>query len=106
VLQYMPFPFRDDEFPPELGAIIQSTVLSGERPALEVIHTPDGSWLVGDGVEDPNVPGACVAAHIVHVVAQNSSVSGLAAMPPGHWARRSRPGEPWTVYTLDDWEDE
>jgi hypothetical protein len=106
VLQRMPFPFPDDEFPPELGALVQNTVLSGERPAREVVHTPDGSWLVGDGVDDPNAPGACTATHIGHVVERNSSVARLASMPPGHWGRRGGPGERWIVSPLVDWDED
>ena len=102
MLQRMPVPFPDDEFPAELDAVVQNTVLSGERPAREVVHTPDGAWLVGDGVEDPNLPGACTATHIGHVVERNGSVAGLASMPPGRWARRGGPGEPWTLYPLVD----
>lgn len=105
MLRHMPFPFPGDAFPPELGAVVQCTVLRGERPALEVVHAPDGSWLVGDGVDDPNVPGASVAAHIGHVVERNSSVAGLATMPPGSIAQRDAPGQPWTVSALIGWDD-
>lgn len=104
VLRHLPFPFPGEEFPAELGAVVQRTVLTGERPAREVIHTPDGSWLVGDGEGDPNVPGASIAAHMSHVVAHNSSVAELATMPPGHWAHREGPGQPWAVRELVDWE--
>jgi len=105
MFQHLPFPFADGRFPETLGAVVQRTVLSGELPALEVVHAPDGSWLVGDGVNDPNHPGACVATHISHAVATNSSVSELAAMPPGHLARRAGPGQPWTIAALDGWDD-
>lgn len=64
MFQRLPFPFDGDEFPAALGAIIQRTVLDGSEPAREVIHTPDGSWLVGDGINDPNQPGASVATHL------------------------------------------
>jgi hypothetical protein len=53
MFQRLPFPFDGDEFPAALGAVIQRTVLDGSEPAREVIHTPDGSWLVGDGISDP-----------------------------------------------------
>jgi hypothetical protein len=101
----MPFPFPDDQFPAELGAVVQRTVLSGERPALEVIHAPDGSWMVGDRVADPNLPGACLATHMLHVVEHNSSVAELATMPPGHRAHRDRPGQPWKVMALEEWDE-
>ena len=91
----MPFPFDGDAFPVTLGAVVQRTVLDGTEPAREVIHAADGSWLVGDGVSDPNEPDAVVVTHIVHVVARNSSVAELASLPPGHIATRKQPGDPW-----------
>ena len=60
----MPFPFPDGRFPDSLGAVVQRTVLSGDFPAREVVHTPDGSWLIGDGVNDPNQPGACARPYL------------------------------------------
>jgi hypothetical protein len=47
--------------------------------------------MVGDGLNDPNVPGACVASHIHHVLARNPSVvraisyadPGLGRQSPG-----------------------
>lgn len=105
MFQRLPFPFADGRFPDTLGAVVQRTVLTGELPALEVVHAPDGSWLVGDGVHDPNLPGACVATHIAHAIATNSSVADLATMPPGHLARRDRPGQPWTITVLESWDD-
>ncbi|GAB3254683.1 hypothetical protein GCM10027448_21990 [Nocardioides dilutus] len=56
---------------------------------------------MGDGVNDPNLPGACVATHIWHAIECNSSITGLAAMPPGHFAQRSGPGQEWTVAAFD-----
>jgi hypothetical protein len=100
--RHRPFPFPGDEFPSDLGAAIQATVLSGDEPAREVIHASDGSWLVGDGVNDPNRRGAIVIAHMSHVVERNSSVKQLATMPPGHVATRAGPGEPWVI-TRHEW---
>jgi hypothetical protein len=105
MFQRLPFPFDDGRFPAQLGAVVQLTVLTGEMPALEVIHAPDGSWAVADGVNDPNLAGASRATHIAHVIALNSSIAELAAMPPGHIATRSRPGEPWTIAVLEGWDD-
>ena len=101
--RHLPFPFVRDVFPDELGAVVQRTVLSGLRTAREVIHAPDGSWLVGDGVADPTIPDASIAAHMAHVLERNSSVARLATMPPGHWARRDGPGRPWEILPLEDW---
>lgn len=106
MFRQLPFPFRDGRFPDELGAVVQRTVLSGALPAREVVHAPDGSWLVGDGVNDPNLPGASVATHMSHAVERNSSIAELATMPPGHLASRSGPGEAWTVAVLEGWDAE
>jgi len=95
MFQHLPFPFDGGVFPRQLGAVMQRTVLRGEEPAREVLHTQDGSWLVGDGVNDPNEPGACVASHIWHAIERNSSMAELADLPPGHMATRSGPGHAW-----------
>lgn len=100
----MPFPFEGDRFPPELGAVVQNSVLRGDEPAREVLHTPDGEWCIGDGVTNPNVPGAVTATHIVHAIERNSSISSLATMPPGHIARRPDPGADWQVQVVTGWE--
>jgi hypothetical protein len=105
MFQFLPFPFDGGVFPRQLGAVIQRTVLRGDEPAREVVHADDGSWLVGDGVNDPNEPGACVASHIWHAIEQNSSMVDLVNMPPGHMATRSGPGETWFV-SPSDWPDE
>ena len=97
MFQHLPFPFEGGVFPRQLGAVIQRTVLRGDEPAREVVHAEDGSWLVGDGVNDPNEPGACVANHIWHAIERNSSMVELAHMPPGHQANRSGPGDAWSV---------
>lgn len=101
----MPFPYDGDRFPPALGAVVQNTVLCGEQPAREVIHTPDGDWCVGDGVNDPNAPGAATATHMAHAVKRNSSLASLASMPPGHIAHRVDPGHEWEVQALTNWDE-
>lgn len=106
MFRHLPFPFEDERFPAGLGAVVQKTVLTGEQPAREVVHTPDGSWLVGDGVNEPNTPGTSVATHIAHVIALNSSIATLASMPPAHIAERSGPGEPWRIAILEGWDDD
>ena len=97
------WPYEGERFPAGLGAVVQNTVLRGEQPAREVIHTPENDWCIGDGVNDPNVAGACTATHIWHVIEWNSSIADLASMPPGHIAERSGPGQPWTVKVLVGW---
>jgi hypothetical protein len=100
----LPWPFARDEFPPPLGAVVQRTVLDGTMPALVVGHSSNGDWYVGDGVNDPNEPGAALATHIAHVIESNSSIGSLATLPPGHEATRRWPGDPWQVrrVELDD----
>ena len=100
-----PFPFADDRFPGSLGAVVQRTVLSGEFPAREVVHAPDGSWLIGDGVHDPNLPDASIVTHIWHAISTNSSIADLATLPPGHIARRPGPRQPWTITVLEGWDE-
>jgi hypothetical protein len=62
-----------------------------------VVHALDGSWLVGDGVNDPNETGACVASHIWHAIEKNTAIVELDDVPPGHMATRSGPGDEWCV---------
>jgi len=98
-----PFPFEGGEFPRELGAVVQRTVLTGEMPALVVIHDAGNSWLVGDGVNDPN-DDASVATHMHHAIRLNSSIASLASMPLGAIATREGPKRPWRVepFTWDE----
>ena len=91
------FPFSDGRFPYHLGAVVQRTVFTGEEPAREVVHTQDNSWLVGDGVNDPNLPGAVVVAGMSHIADADASVAELATLPLGHIAERADPGLPWVV---------
>lgn len=93
------------DFPRQLGAVIQRTVLCGDEPAGEVVHAEDGSWLIGDGINDPNEPGACVASHIWHAIEQNPAMVELVRMPPGHMATLAGPGDTWFV-TPCHWLDE
>jgi hypothetical protein len=95
------WPFEGDAFPAALGAVVQRTVLDGVLPALVVGHTLAGDWYVGDGVNDPNEPGAAVATHISHAVERNSSMAELASLPPGFEARRRWPGDRWRYEEVD-----
>jgi hypothetical protein len=97
----LPWPFEGNAFPAALGAVVQKTVLDGVLPALVVGHTRDGDWYVGDGLNDPNEPGAVVATHVSHVIELNSSVATLASLPPGFEARRRWPGDPWRYEEVD-----
>ena len=97
MFRHLPWPFRDNRFPLDLGATVQRTVLDGEMPALLVVHTVGGDWAIGDGTNDPNIPGASVATHIWHAIDRNSSITGLAHLAPGQQARRLSPHHEWVV---------
>ncbi|MFJ8476432.1 hypothetical protein [Kitasatospora sp. NPDC094011] len=95
ILRSLPWPFEKAEFPPNLGAVVQWTVADGDLPALFVGHTEANSWLVGDGVNDPNPAGACAAMCIWAAIEHNSSMRELADLPVGWAAERDAPGAPW-----------
>jgi len=105
MFQHLPFPFKDGRFPPQLGAVVQTAVINGKEPARSVIHTDDNSWLVGDGINDPNLPGAAVAFHMHHVLQTDPSLDELAGLPLGHIATRGGPGRPWSI-TKHEWPDD
>jgi hypothetical protein len=105
MFRHLPFPFDDDRFPPQLGAVVQRTVADGKEPAREVIHTEDNSWLVGDGINDPNLPEAATVLHIQHVIQADPTLAALASLPLGHIAKRDKPGRPWVISVLV-WSDE
>jgi hypothetical protein len=105
MVRFVPFPFENGRFPAELGAVVQVTVLEGREPARLVVHASDGSWMVGDGVDDHNLPGASIATHISHVVERDASVAALATLGPGRVARRDGPGWAWEI-SDHVWEDE
>ncbi len=95
VARHTAWPFPGGCFPEDLGAVVQRTVLSGELPARLVVHDSENDWRVGDKMNDPNVPGASVITHMIHVLDRNPSVSQLASLPPGWAAVRDGPEQPW-----------
>lgn len=101
----LPFPFEDGRFPRQLGAVVQRTVADGEEPAREVIHAEDNSWVVGDGINDPNLPGAVTVLHMHHVLRADPTVGALASLPLGHIAKRDARGTPWVI-SRHTWLDE
>ncbi|GAA4483610.1 hypothetical protein GCM10023191_005420 [Actinoallomurus oryzae] len=104
VFRTVPFPFADGRFPHNLGAVIQRTVAEGTMPALTVVHDKDGGWMVGDGINDPNLPGACGVYCIAHVAEDDPTVQETATLPPGYAAYRDAPGQSWSVepFTYED----
>ncbi|GIF52287.1 hypothetical protein Afe04nite_68260 [Asanoa ferruginea] len=97
----MPFPFPDGRFPPQLGATVQRTVADGQLPALTVIHTADNSWVVLDGVNDPNLHGACVIDAMVHLVEDDPSLAVVARLEVGYRADRERAGDVWHSFPYE-----
>ena len=102
MIRRLPFPFPGGRFPADLGAVVHRTVLAGDQPARIVVHTSEGDWLVADGINDPNEPGASVATHLAHVIERNASIADLATLEPGQVAERSEPGQPWSI-SVHDW---
>ncbi len=97
MFRHLPFPFQDGRFPLQLGAVVQTTVADGKEPAREVIHSEDNSWLVGDGINDPNLPDASTVLHLHHVLRADPTLEALATLPLNHIATRAGPGHPWTI---------
>ncbi|MQY04847.1 hypothetical protein [Actinomadura macrotermitis] len=93
----LPFPFPDGRFPRSLGAVVQRTVAEGALPALVVAHDSEGCWLIGDGVNDPNEPGACAVYGIVHIAEDDPTLHETAGLRPGFAAYRDGPGQPWSI---------
>ncbi|WP_143043723.1 hypothetical protein [Nonomuraea jiangxiensis] len=97
VLLRVPFPFPDGKFPPGLGAVVQRTVISGNLPALIVIHDDENDWLIGDDVTDASDPNASAVCHVAHIVDLDPSVAETASVPCGYAARRASAQEPWAI---------
>jgi hypothetical protein len=95
--RHLPFPFPGGTFPATLGAVVQRTVLDRIEPARLVLHDIDGDWAIGDGANDPNLPNACIATHIAHVLTLDPTIAGLATLPPGHQAERETPADEWQI---------
>jgi hypothetical protein len=62
-------------------------VISGELPALIVIHDDENDWLIGDAVTDAGDPDASAICHVAHVVDLNPSVATTASLPCGYAAQ-------------------
>ena len=101
VFQHVPFPFSDGRFPPHLDAMVQRRVVDGELPALTVIHTADNSWVVLDGVNDPNLDGACVIDAMTHLVEDDPSLAVLAQLDVGQRADREHAADVWQAFPYE-----
>jgi hypothetical protein len=89
--------FSDMEPSLDMAAVVQHTVARGELPALVVVRDDEDYWLVGDGIGDPNSPGACGLYHMAHVTERDPSVSVTVALPKGYAATRDSVGDRWQV---------
>ncbi|WP_346129335.1 hypothetical protein [Lentzea roselyniae] len=85
---------------PEVGAIVQRTVANGEMPALVVVHDDEGDWLIGDGVNDPNVDDACGLFHLGHVIEMDPSLMQVLDLPAAHIATRESAASAWEIAAL------
>lgn len=101
----MPRPFPNERFPEGLGAVVMKSVLSGERPVLQVLHDPENGWGFADGVDDPNTPGGAVAAHITHLTRLDPTLAEMAKLPPGALADRLEVGGEWHIRSFA-WDEE
>ena len=95
--RFVDFPFPDERFPDELGAVIQRSILDEGELVRYVGHTPENEWCLSDGVTDPNAPAASVAAHIRHLVDRDPTLESLASLPVGFQAERESLDEPWRI---------
>lgn len=46
MFQYLSWPFPNNEFPADLGAVVMRSVLDGLMPALQVLHDPEAGGLL------------------------------------------------------------
>ncbi|MFG2722583.1 hypothetical protein ACGFW5_30450 [Streptomyces sp. NPDC048416] len=95
LIRNVSFPFESDRFPPELGAVVQRSIVKGEKPARVVIHDDENDWLVSDGIGDPN--GDSVLFHIAHLADRDPAIAELASLPIGYVAFRSSVRESWQI---------
>ncbi|MGW3351620.1 hypothetical protein ACWDA3_50700 [Nonomuraea rubra] len=100
ILRHVPFPFPGGEFPLGLGAVVQRTVISGEMPALIVIHDDENDWLIGDDITDASDPDASAICHVAHIIDLDPTVAETASLPCGYAARRASKEAPWV---LEEW---
>jgi len=97
----VPWPFPDDRFPDDLGAVVMKSVVEARRPALQVVHFETGLWGIADGIDEPRERNL-IATHMRHVLEQDATIGELATLPPGQKADRDVVGELWTISDQDD----
>jgi hypothetical protein len=95
------WPYPGGRFPVNLGALVQRTILDGQEPVRVVVHDRVRDWGVGDGIDDPDQPGASVVSSMWRLADADPTLQELATMAPGTLAYRESPGDPWQ---FDDYE--
>jgi hypothetical protein len=83
------------------GCVQTPEVFELRESVLLVGHSgDDGTWqLAGDSDADATTG---LVGHLYHAVDEDHSLLDVLDLPPGHEARRTGPGEPWTVVRPDD----
>jgi hypothetical protein len=92
----IPWPFPDDRFPDDLGAVVMHSILDGRRPALQVVHFEDGTWGVADAIDTPTERNM-TATHLRHVLDRDPTIAELATMGPGYQADRDVVDDAWLI---------
>ena len=84
--------FADD---PHTRVFLSQTVHNGSEPVTYVSHdAEDGAWqFLGDSMDDGGGP---VISCFHHPIDRDASISELADLPLGWYAKRSGVGKPWT----------
>jgi hypothetical protein len=80
---------------PHTQAFLSETIYERTEPVTYVSHdADDGAWqFLGDSMDDGGGP-VLVCLH--HPIDDDPSLSELADLPLGWYAKRNKPGEPWT----------
>jgi hypothetical protein len=94
-----PWPYPNDEFPIDVGAVVMNSIIESRRPALQVVHFDTGIWGVADAVDAPTTRNM-TATHLRHVLEADPTIAGLATMPPSYQADREAVGDPWVISPL------
>jgi hypothetical protein len=85
---------------PGTAAVVQTSVLSGARPALKVVRGLGGLWEISDGWSDTSAPGAAVTTTLSHAAMRDGSIASLQTMSYGTVARRAGIDAPWIISPL------
>ena len=85
--------------PPAMAVVTLRRISEQGYPILLVIHEADeGGWQFLDGEDVTEDDAIMVSLH--HIIASDTSLRSLAALPPGWQAQRSDPDHPWQTQHL------